>query len=145
MAATVSPRVEQINVKPLCRELSSYFTVCSYICKQGQTLDIYGCTHNQKLDRTHIQTQTLHVLGSAQPFFLLLAGSLSGLSKSWMETPHCSWQISTYLHYVCGDERREMDRFLLREREVHTSCTAMVFFSTEIWGEGQVKRLFSLG
>ncbi len=62
-----------------------------------------------------------------------------------MEAPHNSWKISTYLHYVCGDERREMDRFVLPEREFLTSCTAMVFFSAEIWGEGQVKRLFSLG
>lgn len=108
-------------------------------------LDVHITRTTHKSDHTHSNTSIMCPWFSILPGLCSLAGSLSELSKGWMEKPHHSWQISTYLHYVCGAERREIDRFLLPEREFLTSCTAMVFFSTEIWGEGQVKRLFSLG
>lgn len=40
-----------------------------------------------------------------------LTHSFSGLCKCWAETPHHSRQLSTYLHYVRRDERREMKQF----------------------------------
>lgn len=123
-----------------CVESFLHTYVCAYICRQ--TLVICGRT-SHKTDHTHSNTNTMCPWFSTQLGLFSSAGSLSDLNEGWMEVHH-SWRISTYLHYVRGDERREMDRFLLPEREFLTSCTAMVFFSTKIWGEGQVKRLFSL-
>lgn len=121
----------------------------SYICMQAQALDIFGRARykNQAQVGPHTfkHEHNMSLVSKQNSAYSSSAGSLSDLSMGWMEAPHHSWQISTYLYYVCGDERRNMDRFLLPDREFLTSCTAPMFFSSEIWGEGQVKRPFSLG
>lgn len=61
--AATALRGEQIIVKSLCGELSPYYTcvqyMCSYICMQAQSFDIFGGTRTRhKLDHTCSNTNT---------------------------------------------------------------------------------------
>lgn len=92
--------------------LVSHVCVRSIMCKQP--LDI--CTK-----RTLVQTQTYCVLGPAHSWAFLFVFR-QPIGSQLTETPHHGRQISAYLHYAQG--------------EVHTSSTAMVFFSSVILGWG---------
>ena len=66
---------------------------------------------NTQVDNTYSNMNIMCLWFSAQLGLFIWGTSLSELREGWKERPHHSWQISAYLHYVCRDERREMDEF----------------------------------
>lgn len=101
-----------------------------HIYMQAQSLDIFGCIRNKN-----------HTQDGPHMFQHSVSYQIS-VRAEW----NCQLPAGRFQHIcIMSMKMRKMEQFLLPEKEFLTSCKALVFFRSEIWVEGQVKRPFSLG